>query len=668
MEKLSVQERLSLATKAKAKARKKNKKLSSPEVVESSVDTIENTIDSDISKEVEIGDATADVKGAEAVPEDGTKDINAAVEYFNSLLHLNESVLQLDPATLLRQLYPIVQKYQQNSIDSTAKQSHSNSDSSLIRLIKEKDEKIDSLLKEGETLSKKELQQSDKIKKLNKTIKDLESDFSLKLDELQDVKTQADVLETTNVSLMVSLKDMENQFGTLNKKYEDLKKEYDEHLNTEYESKKVELKKLVEENEVLNTELSQIREHEDQMQRTFESKYKALEETSKEEVDRLEIRLEQLRIDLENINTKSGDSTTTDNTTNDAYSKLMSQYKAAQHELNESNKNWASIEYALNEKCDSLKSAKVEADQIIDSLTTEMNGIKQSRDEILLKLNKLTVMNGELQSTLKETTDDLLVTKGKLSNISDDYEILQKQHDIQKVQLGNALSNQLTEKKIALKKENEALNQVILDTTEISDSTQEHPLTKWDLNHEKMDHLDPLVDNNLDDDLKADFSFEKDLDIPDEAADLELLKRGSSDLSLAMNSTYVKANTARDTQSGVNNTNLQMVTRLGSEIRRLETELSSVREAYTRLMTEKEQANEEISRLLESNEEVILLKTDRETLSQELQRLQAKQSTILELLGEKTERVEELENDVIDLKDLMRTQVQQIVQLQEQLR
>ncbi|QEU62257.1 Sgm1 [Kluyveromyces lactis] len=667
MEKLSVQERLSLATKAKAKARKKNKKLSSPEVVESSVDTIENIIDSDIPKEVEIGDTTADVKGAEAIPEDDTKDTNAAVEYFNSLLHLNESVLQLDPANLLRQLYPIVQKYQQNSIDSSSKQSYSNSDSSLIRLIKEKDEKIDSLLKEGETLSKKELQQSDKIKKLNKTIKDLESDFGLKLDELQDVKTQADVLETTNESLMVSLKEMEKRLNTLNKKYEDLKKEYDEHLNTEYESKKVELKKLVEENDVLKNELSQIREHGDQMQRTFESKYKTLEETSKEEVDRLEIRLEQLRIDLENVNTKSGDLAATDNTTNDAYSKLLSQYKATQHELNESNRNWASIEYALNEKCDSLKSAKVEADQIIESLSTELNGLKQSRDEILLKLNKLTAMNGELQSTLKETTDDLLVTKEKLSDISDDYEILQKQHDIQKVQLGKALGNQLTEKKTALK-ENEGLDQVILDTTKISDSTQEHPLTKWDLNHEKMDQLDPLVDENLDDDLKADFSFEKDIDIPDEAADLELLKRGSSDLSLAMNSTYVKANTARDTQSGVNNTNLQMVTRLGGEIRRLETELSSVREAYTRLMTEKEQANEEISRLLESNEEVILLKRDRDTLSKDLQKLQAKQSTILELLGEKTERVEELENDVVDLKDLMRTQVQQIVQLQEQLR
>ncbi|CDO92197.1 unnamed protein product [Kluyveromyces dobzhanskii CBS 2104] len=663
MEKLSVQERLSLAAKAKSKSRKKNKKLTSPDVVESPVDPVEQVIENDsatLDASEKIRDAT---KGEQLETEEDAKGTSDIVEYFNDLLHADKSVIDLDTATLLQRLYPILSK---EPTEPLPKHIHSSSDSSLIKLVKEKDETIESLLKEGEALSKKELQQSDVIRRLKKTVKELESDFRIKLDELQDSKTRTDVLESTNESLLASVKDLEIKFASVNKKYEALQNEYDEHMNTEYESKKTELKKALEENEGLRQELLRQYEEASLTQKTFDLKYKTLQETSKEEVERLELRLEQMRIDLENQFAKTSDSTNSVTLDSDAYNKLLSQYKATQHELSESNKNWSSIEYALNEKCDSLKTENSKANQNIDCLTAELKELKETHNDMFSKINHLSHKNAELQAELDKASGDLLVTREKLSSVSEDYEILQKQHNIQKTQLEKALGNPTYGNNSALEGNNGDLSQVVLDTSKSSRSSQEHPMTKWDLNHERLDPLDPLADEKLDE-LKEDFSFEKDLDIPYEAADLELLKRGSSELSLNMNSTSLRPNTARETQSSANNSNLQMVTRLGGEIRRLETELSSIREAYNKLTIEKEQSNEEISRLLETNEEVNVLKKDKETLSQELKALQSKQNTILELLGEKSERVEELENDVVDLKDMMRTQVQQMVALQEQL-
>ncbi|BAO40525.1 protein SGM1 [Kluyveromyces marxianus] len=649
MEKLSVQERLNLAAKAKSKNRKKNKRVTSPGVAEPTPEI--DKVDSHDAEGLQNNET--EYKKTEEDSDDALR------EFYGKLLHMEtDSLLELDSITLLRKLYPIIKEPELPS-------SENPSDSSLIKLIKEKDEKIEALTKEGESLSKKELVQSDKIKKLNKTIKELESDFGIKLDELQDVKTQVNVLENTNQSLMTSLKDTESQLDSLNKKYENLKKEYDDHMDNEYATKKAELKKLGEENTVLKEKLAAMVNNEAKLQKSFDTKYKALEEVSAEEVNRLEIRLEQLRIDLENA-------TTTSNATGlkssgpdfNSYEKLQSQYKSAVQELEERNKSFASIEYALTEQCESLKRDKAEAEGTIESLNNELSNLKESHSSFISQVAQLTKKNHELTNSLAKVQDELSNNQKKLEDLTDDYETLKKQHEIQKTQLERALSMKPTIPTEAQSKESENLKR---DSNNNFNFLQEDPMTKWNLNHEGLDSIDPLDGEDIDNNSAASFSFEKDLDIPEEAADLELMKKGSTDLSLNLNSTQLRTNTGRDSHSYANNTNLQMVTKLGGEIRRLETELLSMKDAYNKLMEEKEEANEEISRLLESNEEVETLKVNNSKLSQQIEQLENKQSTLLQLLGEKSERVEELENDVADLKDLMRTQVQQIVQLQEQL-
>ena len=73
-------------------------------------------------------------------------------------------------------------------------------------------------------------------------------------------------------------------------------------------------------------------------------------------------------------------------------------------------------------------------------------------------------------------------------------------------------------------------------------------------------------------------------------------------------------------------------------------------------------------KLIDKNNGLSSIKLEKEELEKQVRDLQEKLDTSLQILGEKTERVEELQNDVLDLKDMLHEQVKQMVDLQERLR
>ncbi|ODV87365.1 hypothetical protein CANARDRAFT_5904 [[Candida] arabinofermentans NRRL YB-2248] len=111
--------------------------------------------------------------------------------------------------------------------------------------------------------------------------------------------------------------------------------------------------------------------------------------------------------------------------------------------------------------------------------------------------------------------------------------------------------------------------------------------------------------------------------------------------------------------------NIQMMGKLSSHIRRLEVEVMTLKDEVNELNAQKQEASNEIIRLLKENEMVESYKAKITTLQEDFNTLNANYDTTLELLGEKSERCGELEADVDDLKDMMRQQVQQLVEMQE---
>jgi predicted RNase H-like nuclease (RuvC/YqgF family) len=103
---------------------------------------------------------------------------------------------------------------------------------------------------------------------------------------------------------------------------------------------------------------------------------------------------------------------------------------------------------------------------------------------------------------------------------------------------------------------------------------------------------------------------------------------------------------------------VQLVERMSAAVRRLESEKATSKEELARLSAQRDEAREEVVALMREVEEKRNLNQKVDTLEKDLKEMEQRYETTLEMLGEKTERVEELEGDVADLKKIYRELVQ----------
>ncbi|KAL7662421.1 TATA element modulatory factor 1 TATA binding domain-containing protein [[Candida] zeylanoides] len=112
---------------------------------------------------------------------------------------------------------------------------------------------------------------------------------------------------------------------------------------------------------------------------------------------------------------------------------------------------------------------------------------------------------------------------------------------------------------------------------------------------------------------------------------------------------------------GAANGHIQLINKMSATIRRLETELNTLRGENSQLARDKERIQLQVIEKLALQEEVERARCAAAALESQLGELRHKEQTMLEIIGEKTEQVEELRADVADLKELCRSQVQQMV-------
>jgi chromosome segregation ATPase len=103
---------------------------------------------------------------------------------------------------------------------------------------------------------------------------------------------------------------------------------------------------------------------------------------------------------------------------------------------------------------------------------------------------------------------------------------------------------------------------------------------------------------------------------------------------------------------------VQLVERMSAAVRRLESEKAASKEEMVRILSQRDEAREEVVALMREAEG---LKGDRErvgTLEKEVKDIEGKYEAVLQLLGERSEENEELKNDVLDLKKIYRELVE----------
>ncbi|KAL8953061.1 MAG: hypothetical protein Q9222_001054 [Ikaeria aurantiellina] len=99
---------------------------------------------------------------------------------------------------------------------------------------------------------------------------------------------------------------------------------------------------------------------------------------------------------------------------------------------------------------------------------------------------------------------------------------------------------------------------------------------------------------------------------------------------------------------------VQLVERMSAAVRRLESEKAAHKDELARLSAEREEAREQAVGLMKEAEEKRAADARANKLQQENKELRERYETTLEMYGEKSERENELEADVADLKEMYR--------------
>lgn len=103
---------------------------------------------------------------------------------------------------------------------------------------------------------------------------------------------------------------------------------------------------------------------------------------------------------------------------------------------------------------------------------------------------------------------------------------------------------------------------------------------------------------------------------------------------------------------------VQLVERMSAAVRRLESEKASSREEVGRLCAQRDEARDQVVSLMQEAEGKRAADERVRGLEKEVRAIEERYLTTLEMLGEKSEAVEELKADVVDLKQLYRELVE----------
>ena len=112
---------------------------------------------------------------------------------------------------------------------------------------------------------------------------------------------------------------------------------------------------------------------------------------------------------------------------------------------------------------------------------------------------------------------------------------------------------------------------------------------------------------------------------------------------------------------------VQLVERMSAAVRRLESEKLSMREELTRLAKQRDEARTTITDLMKEVEEKREDHNKVDELQKEIEGINARYQTTLEMLGEKSEMVEELKADVGDLKGMYRNLAEEYARLRSRV-
>lgn len=544
-------------------------------------------------------------------------------------------------ATLERKVYTLTKER-----DTLRREQSKRSDAAA--LLKEKDEIITQVMAEGEQLSKKQAAQEAQMRKLRAQIRELEEEKKAFITKLQLEESKVDSIKKDKAATEKLLQE------TVEKHQAELagqKEYYTKALDAAKEAEalaearanneaRTELEGRLREADERDAMLVQALEELRQTLSRQEQQAIAKEDMLRREIEDLQKRYQESERRCEELVTQLPESTRP----------LLRQIEAMQETSARKAEAWGAVERTLQSRLQESEAKAAAAEErersINERLSQTLSRVNVLEAQISCLRAEQTQLNRSLEKERQraaENRQEYLAAKeeadtheARVSQLEEEIRELKRKHknELQESLTYRELLQQELEREKAAKLELEKAAHV-----QSSSASDQSPTTKNKLTLENGKPMRKLSSASSLGNMEESFFLQASLDSGN------FLERKNSGES-TMNSYYLKSMTSNSYEAALR----QKEGELASYISRLAS-MESIRDSLA----------EELVKLTEQCEKLSTEAAMLPGIQAELDALRRRHAAALELMGERDEELEELRNDIVDLKEMYREQVNLLV-------
>ncbi|KAF1356720.1 TATA element modulatory factor 1 TATA binding-domain-containing protein [Delphinella strobiligena] len=583
---------------------------------------------------------------------------------------------------------------------------------SLEQKIAEKDERIALLMEEGSKLSKTEMRHLSTIKKLRQKNTDVEkttSDLQKKLSKLEASEThlkqrlnqveQAEKLANDRVKRLQKVdKDLGNTkyevesskatIAALRHQLADAEKRADnaERLAQD-KTFQLDSKKVSE----LQDQISDLKLEKKLAEDRFAAETKRLSEGADHQKDSFNSREAELIAELSNMESRiealrSRAEEATAEVTGDSQAKLLRQVETLQTQYSLAAENWRTIESSLNSRITAMEKERDEAVKREADIRKKARDVSNKSKRAEEELERVTEESQDLSQQLQTRASEIKTLQTRLSTVEKTLEECKADFDRQRRVLESEYNQKLEEEKARQAQHG-------LDTHGDMSGPTTSPLESSSYFRSKNAGQESSNSPNQRRSIQRLSSHDlKPLSVPRRQSTMVGNVRGTSDIlspsvsrqgsgfslsqlnghangiprTPSIHMTEADADEAFDfsPQRTINDVisastvhtgpSVQLVERMSSSIRRLESEKAAHKDELARLISQRDESRNEVVALMREMDSKHQSNDRSSKLESELGEVKKRYEACLEMLGEREEEVADLKADVVELKRIYR--------------
>ncbi|XP_006654775.1 golgin candidate 5 [Oryza brachyantha] len=537
-------------------------------------------------------------------------------------------------ATLERKVYALTKER-----DTLRREQNKKSDAAA--LLKEKDEIISQVMAEGEELSKKQAAQEATMRKLRAQVRELEEEKQRLNSKIQVEETKVESIKRDKAATEKLLQE------TIERNQTELaaqKEFYTNALNAAKEAEALAEARVNNEAKVeLESRLREACEKENMLIKTIEELRHALtrqeqeaafrEERLKSDYDDLQRRYQASELRYNELVTQVPESTRP----------LLRQIEAMQETAARRTEAWAGVERTLNSRLQEAEAKAAAAEEKersvnerlsqslsrITVLETQITILRTEQTQLSRSLEKERQRASESRQEYLAIKEEAAMQEGRAKQLEEEIKELRARHkkELQEATEHRELLEKDLEREKAARAELEKISSHEAPKIPLPDQTRNAPMRKLS----SAGSINSLEESHF---------LQASLDLSDSTS-LERRMSAESNMSYYLRSMTPSA--------------------FESALRQKDGELASYTSRLASLESIRNSLAEELVKMTEQCEKLRTEAAALPGLRAELEALKQRHFQALELMGERDEELEELRNDIVDLKEMYREQVDLLV-------